>query len=148
MELEITREVKASVQVVFDTIIDIEKYPEFLPRISAMQVKSRTSGALEAVMSFAALGKKWRFPCFVEWSQDKTVTVVMRPTGAVPVKSFTATFTIVEKTAGTCEVVFKSVMQLKGLFYLIPRRAFLSIGEETASVMKIEAEAREKRSKA
>jgi len=72
---EETRDIAVSAGRMFDVVMDIEAYPDFLPWVADARVLTRDDGELTAELTADLGGKQYKFRTVDRYVQDKIIEI-------------------------------------------------------------------------
>ncbi|MDX8410294.1 MAG: type II toxin-antitoxin system RatA family toxin [Mariprofundaceae bacterium] len=107
---EETREVAVSAELMFDVVMDIDAYPQFLPWVSGARILSQGDGELEAELTANLAGLHHSFSTVDRYIRSKLVEVRLREG---PFRILESLWTFEECGENRCKVHFSIEFDFK-----------------------------------
>jgi len=74
---EETRVITCSTQAMFDVVLDIESYPDFLPWVAGSRILKHVSGEVTAELTADFAGMRQKFTTVDKYVKDKSIEVTL-----------------------------------------------------------------------
>ena len=132
-----SRDIARSPEWLFDIVADVERYPEFLPLISAAKIVKHHENAYETEQSLALGLMTYRFCSRTELDRPRSITVV---SGDRSFRRFEIRWSFTPLAEDRCHVDFSLDCEARSLF-LIPVIQVLIMPMATSMVSAFEARA-------
>ncbi|RMG91070.1 MAG: type II toxin-antitoxin system RatA family toxin [Zetaproteobacteria bacterium] len=109
---EETRELAVSAKTMFDVVMDIDRYPEFLPWVAQAKILSRTGDELTAELTAELGGRHYPFQTVDRFIPGKIIEIRLLKG---PFRFLESVWTFEDLTAERCRVHFSIEFEFKSM---------------------------------